>query len=131
MRAVALIAGAGLLVGFFLPWLRFADVAKFSGLSLMVSGGSAVEALTGPARGMLIIIPVCGAVLVASAVFAPRLAGLASLVSGLAILGFGLFTLARMFIATVGLGMWLVVVSSLVAAGVGAVAVAGGRSASE
>jgi len=114
-----LVAGLGLLVGFFLPWMRFGQFAALSGLSLMVSSGSAVDALAGPSRGLLVIIPVCGAALVASAIFAPRVAALVSLISGIVILAFGLFTLARLFFETVGPGMWIVVVSALASAAVG------------
>lgn len=118
-RAIVLVAGLGLLVGFFLPWMRFGQFAALSGLSLMVSSGSAVDALAGPSRGLLVIIPVCGAALVASAIFAPRVAALVSLISGIVILAFGLFTLARLFFETVGPGMWIVVVSALASAAVG------------
>jgi len=122
VRAVAFLAGLGLLGGFFLPWLRFGEVAAVSGLSLMVSSGTAVTALAGPAKGMLIIVPVCGGALVACAVLFPRLAGLATFVGGLSVIGFGLFTLARAFFQTVGTGMWIVVLSALVAAATGLVA---------
>jgi hypothetical protein len=128
-RAVVLVAGLGLLVGFFLPWMRFGDFAALSGLSLMVSSGTAVDALAGPSRGLLVIIPVCGAALVASAILAPRFAALVSLVSGIAILAFGLFTLARLFFETVGPGMWVVVVSAFAAAGVGVAYLASDRDA--
>lgn len=132
LRALVLVAGLGLLGGFFLPWLSFGEFAAVSGLSLLVSSGTVVEALSGPSRGLLVMIPVCGTVLVASGVLAPRLAPVAALASGVAILAFGLFTLARVFFQTVGLGMWLVVGSSLLAAAVGIAAWArkrAGRSA--
>lgn len=118
-RAVAFAAGLGLLIGFFLPWMRFGQVAVLSGLSLMVSSGTGIDALAGPARGLLVIIPVSGAALIASALFAPRLSPVVSLLSGFAILAFGLFTLARLFLQTVGFGMWVVVLSALVATGMG------------
>lgn len=122
------VAGLGLLIGFFLPWLRFGEVAVVSGLSLMFSSGTVVNALAGPSRGLLIIIPAAGAALVASSLLAPRLVPFTSLLSGLAILLFGLFTLARVFFQTVGLGMWVVVVSALVATAIGIAALSRGRS---
>jgi len=127
-RAIVVITGVGLLIGFFLPWIRFADVAAVSGLSLLVSSGTVVEALAGPSRGLLILIPVCGAALIACGIFGPRLAALAALASGLAIIGFGLFTLARVFVATVGTGMWVVVVSALAATATGLAALLRSRS---
>lgn len=130
MRGVAFVAGLGLLLGFFLPWIRFGQAAAFSGLSLMVSGGTVVDALAGPSRGLLIIIPACGAALVASAILAPRWTPTTALISGGAILLFGFFTLARLFLNTVGIGMWIVVVAALVCAGIGVASIARGRGAS-
>lgn len=129
MRGIVLIAGLGLLVGFFLPWLRFGEFAAVSGLSLMVSSGTAVDALAGPSRGLLIVIPGCGAALIACSLFGPRVAVLASLAAGLAILVFGLITLARVFIETMGPGMWIVTASALLAVGAGLAGIARSRSA--
>jgi len=129
LRAIVFLAGLGLLVGFFLPWLRFGEIAAVSGLSLMVSSGTAVDALAGPSRGLLILIPVCGAAMVGTSFLGPRASILAALSSGVAILAFGLFTLARIFLETVGSGMWIVVVSALMAIGAGIAGIARIRSA--
>ncbi len=129
LRVVVFVAGLGLLVGFFMPWLRFGQFAAVSGLSLMVSSGEAVDALAGPASGMLVLIPASGAALVAASVFGPRLAVVTALGTGLAILGFGLFTLARLFLETMGTGMWVVVGSALLAVGAGVAGLARTRSA--
>ena len=130
LRALVFVSGLGLLVGFFLPWLRFGEFAAVSGLSLLVSSGQAVDALAGPARGMLVLIPLCGAALVAASVFGPRLAVVVALVGGIVVLAFGFFTLARVFLETMGAGMWLVVASALVAAGAGIAGFARNRSGS-
>lgn len=129
LRVVVLLAGLGLLVGFFLPWLRFGEFAAVSGLSLMVSSGSAVDALTGPSRGLLIMVPACGAGLVACSAFGPRASVIAALAAGIAISCFGLFTLARVFLETMGSGMWIVSGSALLAVGAGIAGIAGRRSA--
>ena len=128
LRAVVLVAGLGLLVGFFLPWLRFGQFAVVSGLSLMVSSGQAVDALAGPARSMLILIPASGAALIAASWFGPRVAGFAALAGGLSILVFGLFTLARLFLETMGTGMWIVVAAALLALGAGVTGLTRSRS---
>lgn len=128
LRVVVFLAGIGLLVGFFMPWLRFGQFAAVSGLSLMVSSGEAVDALAGPSRGMLILIPASGAALLGASVFGPRVAGMAALGTGIAILGFGLFTLARLFLETMGSGMWVVVGSALLAVGAGVAGLARSRS---
>lgn len=128
LRALVFVGGLGLVVGFFLPWLRFGEFAAVSGLSLMVSSGQAVDALAGPARGLLVLIPVSGGALIAASVFGPRLAVLAALVGGIVVLAFGFFTLARVFLETMGAGMWVVVASALLAAGAGVAGVARSRS---
>ena len=128
LRALVFVSGLGLLVGFFLPWLRFGEFAAVSGLSLMVSSGQAVDALAGPARGLLVLIPASGAALIAASVFGPRLAVLAALVGGIVVLGFGFFTLARVFFETMGVGMWIVVASAVLAAGAGVAGFARSRS---
>ena len=53
LRLVVSLAGLGLLVGFFLPWLRFGDVAAVSGLSLMVSLAAVALAMTGVSTGRM------------------------------------------------------------------------------
>lgn len=124
LRGLVLLAGIGLLIGFFLPWLRFGQFAALSGLSLMVSSGTAVDALAGPARGFLLLIPACGAALVGCGWIGPRASILAALVAGLAIVAFGLFTLARVFFETVGTGMWIVTASAVLALGAGIAGIA-------
>lgn len=129
LRVVVFVAGLGLLVGFFLPWLRFGEFAAVSGLSLMVSSGQAVDAVAGPSRGLLILIPACGAGLIAASAFGPRMAVVAALAAGIAVLGLGLFTLARVFLETMGAGMWIVAASALIAAGAGVAGLLRSRSA--
>lgn len=124
LRGLVFLAGVGLLVGFFLPWLRLGQFAALSGLSLLVSSGSAVDALAGPARGFLLLIPACAIALVGCGWLGPRPSILAGLVAGLAIVAFGLFTLARVFFETVGSGMWIVTASALVAVGAGVAGIA-------
>lgn len=128
LRGLVFLSGLGLIVGFFLPWLRFGEFAAVSGLSLLVSSGQAVDALAGPARGLLILIPVSGAALIAASVFGPRMAVLAALVGGIVVLAFGFFTLARVFLETMGAGMWIVSASALLAAGAGVAGFARSRS---
>jgi hypothetical protein len=60
-------------------------------------------------------------------VIGPRAAARAALSTGLVILTFGFYAVASAFINTTGIGMWLVVVSALVAAGVGLAASGSGR----
>ena len=124
LRGIVFLAGVGLLVGFFLPWLRLGEFAAMSGLSLMVTSGTAVSQIAGPARGLLILIPACGAALVGCSLLGHRASVLAGLIAGVAVLGFGLFTLARVFLETMGSGMWIVAASALIAIGAGIAGIA-------
>jgi len=126
-RALTMCAGAGLVAGFFMPWLKLGDVASMSGLSLAVSSGSMVDVLAGPARAMLFFVPISGVAMMACAVLGPVAAARAALVSGALIMLFGFYTLMTVFIDTTGLGTWVVVASALGAAAVGLAA--RGRSA--
>ena len=115
-------AGVALLIGFFLPWIKLGEVAAISGFAMLVSSGTVIEAVAGPSRAMLFTIPAAAVAMIACSVVGPKAAARSALVSGLAILLFGLYTAARAFFSSTGTGMWLVVFASLVAAGVGLVA---------
>jgi hypothetical protein len=118
-RAVAFAVGAGLLIGFFLPWLKLGEAAAFSGFALLASSGQVIDALAGPSRGLLLLIPLAGTAIIASSIAGPRAATTASLISGLLILCFGFYTALRVFLGSTGLGMWLVVLCALLATGLG------------
>lgn len=107
------VSGLGLLVGFFMPWLRLGAAMTVSGFGLMLSGGEVVEALTGPHRMLLFGIPMFGLALLLSALFAPRFAGWIGLVGGTLIVVYGLVTVISVFLAATGAGMWIVVFASL------------------
>jgi hypothetical protein len=115
-------AGVALLVGFFLPWVTLGDVAAVSGFALLASSGTMIETMAGPSRGLLFVIPAAGLLMIGCSAMGPKAAARSALVSGLGILAFGLYTAARAFISSTGTGMWIVVLASLVAAGVGLVA---------
>jgi hypothetical protein len=106
-------AGLGLLVGFFMPWLKLGAAMTVSGFGLMLSAGEVVEALTGPHRMLLFAIPMFGLALLGAAVFAPRFAGWVGLVAGTLIIVYGLVTVISVFLAATGAGMWIVVFASL------------------
>jgi hypothetical protein len=122
-RGLLGLAGLGLLVGFFMPWLVLGHVAALSGFSLMVTRGEVVEMISGSHRVMLFAVPLLGVVLLAGAFFGHRSMVWIGTISGVCLLVFGLFTLISLFFATTGLGMWVVVFSAFLALGVGLVGI--------
>jgi hypothetical protein len=114
-RSLWMVAGAGLLLGFFLPWMTIGQTASVSGLGLLVTSGELVQLVTGPHRFLLFSVPVLGAALVVSAAMGRRVAAWIAVLAGAVILAGGLYTMIRLFLDTTGFGMWLVVGSSLVA----------------
>jgi hypothetical protein len=115
------LAGLGLLVGFFLPWVRLGDVVSLSGLGMALTGGEAIKELSGPFRSILFVVPLAGLALIASAI-RDWAVGWAGLAGGLLIVAIGLFTLIRVFLDSTGAGMWVVALSALVATAVGVIA---------
>ncbi len=122
LRAALLAAGIGLIVGFFLPWLQLGTMASMSGFSLMVTGGDAVKAISGPHRVLLVLVPVSGAVLCAAAIYSgqmARIAAWAALLTGAAVTAAGLIAPLLVFLDTTGSGVWMVALSALLALAVG------------
>jgi hypothetical protein len=114
------LAGLGLLIGFFLPWIRLGELVSMSGLSMALTGGEAVKELSG-FRMILLIVPLAGLALIASAIRSWAYAWVA-LASGILIFVAALFTLIRVFLDSTGAGMWVVAISALTAVAVGFIA---------
>jgi hypothetical protein len=130
MRVVFAVCGMGLLVGFFLPWFTVGELMSVSGLGLVFSDGQMVHMLSGANRFLLFAIPALAVVLVVGAVFGNRVVSFAAVGGGLLILGYGIYTLVRLFLSSTGPGMWLVIFSSVVALAIGLVDV-GRRSSAK
>jgi hypothetical protein len=115
--------GAALLIGFFMPWFKVGALLSVSGLSLLVSSGEMVGLLSGSNRFLLVIVPLLGAALLGGSVLASRATRLMAVAgSGLFLLG-GLFLTIRLFLSSTGTGMWLVVLSALLALSVGLISI--------
>lgn len=119
-RVLLLLAGVGLLIGFFLPWVNL-EAVQVSGFNLLVTSGRAVDALAGPNSEFLVMIPLMAIALIASALFRPRLAVWVGFATGITIIFYGLYTLMRTFLGTTGSGVWITVGASLLALLVGVV----------
>lgn len=103
------LSGLGLFVGFFLPWVRFGKMVSASGFGLMVSQGEIVQVLSGPARTLLLAVPVLGAMLLFGAATGHAASLWVALFAGVLVIGYGLFMLVTLFLQTTGLGLWVVV----------------------
>ena len=111
-RTAAGVAGAALLIGFFLPWLDvgLGGLGAASGLDMVVKGNglSAVRVVLG-------LVPLAGAVLLAAAIKGGAALPKVSLAVGLGLLGYGVYQVGRSFLAITGLGLWLVIAAAIVA----------------
>ena len=124
-RTLLVLAGLGLLAGFFMPWVSL-EAMRLSGFALVINSGQAIDALAGGNSALLIAIPILAVALIASALFMPRLSIWLGLITGSAIILYGIITLMRFFLGMTGAGMWLTVAASLLALVVGLIA--SGRS---
>jgi len=122
MRVALGLAGLGLVVGFFLPWVRLGDVLVLSGLGMSLTSGEVIQTLSGPFRAIVFVVPVAGLVLLATAIRGARAIGAAGLACGLLVFATGALTLIGAFLDSTGAGMWVVVISALTATAVGFVA---------
>lgn len=110
LRIVLGTAGLLLVVGFFLPWVQFADDAKHSGLDLVIENDHAIRQTIGETqRWILLVVPVLGIVLTAVGFLGFRWSGVVSAVIGLLLLGYGAVTVVIIFFQSTGLGLWLIV----------------------
>ena len=113
------LAGLGLLVGFFLPWIRLGNTLVLSGFSLSVSSGDAVDVVSGPSSALLFVVPVSAVALMVCAYLGHRISVWVALLSSVILLGYGAFTVVRLFLQSTGAGMWLVVGCAMLSFAVG------------
>jgi hypothetical protein len=115
MRVLLGGCGVALVGGFFMRWLTLGDMVSVSGFTLIVTEGEMVSLLSGSHRFLLFAVPVFGILLVVAGVFGHRFGLWVALVTGVTVLGFGAFTLIRLFVESTGAGLWIVVGASLLA----------------
>ena len=118
-RAAFVLAGAGLLVGFFLPWVKLGALVSVSGLGLVFAEGDVVSMISGSNRFLLFAIPLLAATLMVLGALGQKAASWVGAVGGVAILGYAVYTVLSVFLASTGFGMWLVAASTLVALSLG------------
>ena len=129
IRAVFVICGAALLAGFFMPWFKLGNLLTVTGMGLVFTQGDAVGMLSGANRFLLVAVPLLGALLLLGGALGYRVTSWVAVIGAAVILLYGLFTVMGLFISSTGLGMWLVILASIAALGIGLFGV--GRRASE
>lgn len=115
MRALLGFAGLSLLVGFFLPWVRYPAVEATdtqaavpehfqSGLDLLTTWPD----IQGTAPIAVLLVPILGALLSAASFMGFRYAGHTAMAVAVGMLGYGLYVLGSMFIQFTGYGLWTI-----------------------
>jgi hypothetical protein len=109
-RTLIAVAGAALIIGFFLPWVDLGFGPTISGFNVVraASGGSILHL-------MLWAIPIGGVAMVATAMTGSRHVRLTSAGVGVALVGYAVVKTVHAFFATTGLGLWLVIIAALAA----------------
>ncbi len=105
-RALACIAGLGLVVGFFLNWQQSTEInlESYTGLELALKGRTAIWA-----------IPAVGGILIALGAWGRRPALLGSMLIGLALLLVGTWQTLTYLAQTIGPGLWITAGAAIVA----------------
>ena len=121
MRALLGFSGLSLLVGFFLPWVRYpateavGDTAAVpehfqNGLDLLTTW----ESVEGTPPVAILIVPILGALLSAASFMGFRYAGQTAIAVAVGMLAYGLYVLGSMFVQFTGYGLWTVAVGTFV-----------------
>jgi hypothetical protein len=112
-RIAYVLAGVTLVIAFFMPWVKAGSLLSSSGFGLLFVSGEMVEVVSGSYRFLLVLVPLFGALLVTGGVLAWRATQWLAVGGAAVILGFGFIQLVRVFLTSTGVGMWLVVVASM------------------
>ncbi len=115
MRLLLGISGLGILVGFFLPWIRqteiingaaggsITNVRMLSGLDLIMRGH-----LSGTPVAWLLLVPALGLLVACVSMLGFRWSGQLAILSALGLIVYAGYILLRTFIGLTGFGLWLV-----------------------
>jgi hypothetical protein len=114
LRVLLGFSGLALLVGFFLPWFRVpgaegTQATLQSGYALMTSGD-----LAGTPALLLLVVPILGAVLSATAFMGFRFSGEVAVGVAVLLIVYALYVLLQVFVQHTGEGLWIVAGSTLV-----------------
>ncbi|MGE0787668.1 MAG: hypothetical protein AB7S26_18480 [Sandaracinaceae bacterium] len=137
LRIVLGTAGLSLVIGFFLPWLQLGEGAAVSGMQtvsgmdLVINTNPVIRALVDDdiQRYLLLLVPGFGLALTAVGFLGVRYSGHIAAVLGLLIVLYGVITVIVFFFQKTGVGLWLILVGSILAVAAGTFAWARARSA--
>jgi cbb3-type cytochrome oxidase subunit 3 len=133
MRALMGFAGLSLLVGFFLPWVRFPAVAAEEGTSAVPehfqNGLDLLMAhdIQGTTPMAILLVPILGACLSAVSFMGFRYAAQTAIAVAVGMLAYGLYVLGSMFVQFTGYGLWTVAGGTFVILLLGVIAYMFGR----
>lgn len=107
-RTMIAVAGAALLIGFFLPWV---DV----GFGPTISGYTVARAVHSASTfsAMLWLIPLGGLAMLVSSLLGSRHARMISVLVGLGLVGYATIKTVHAFFATTGIGLWVVIAAAV------------------
>lgn len=115
-RALLGIAGAALLVGFFMPWVQLGDLATLTGLELVISNNILLRDSLGSSQRLLFAVcPIAGLALLFLALRGHRLTRYVATISGLTVLGVAIVTALGLFLKITHSGLWIVLLGAFVA----------------
>jgi amino acid transporter len=120
-------AGILLLVGFFMPWLNLGELrigddmrGTVSGLDLVLSNEAEVVRTLGVHRWIILLIPVLGVALAAVGYLGFRWSGIVGAGIGIVVIGYGVVTVVLLFFRTTAFGIWMILIGTFLAVGIGA-----------
>jgi len=119
-RVVFGLCGAALLVGFFMPWFLVGQFLSMSGFGLVFTSGQLVGLLAGANRSLLIAVPLLGVLLIIGSVWGHRITSWFAAGGAFTLLAFAFISVMHVFLSSTGAGMWIVVLATFVALGMGA-----------
>jgi hypothetical protein len=104
------LVGATAVIAFFLPFFDVGGLFAVTGLEIVMNGD-----ISWFTRTLVALVPVGGITIFGAAVTGSRKARPIAGLFGLGVLGYLTYQAIKIFVATTGLGMWLVIAAALAA----------------
>lgn len=121
LRIAAIVSGAGLVLGFLLPWIRFADFATLSGLEILVNDTMVVRKSVGVVQQRLVaLVPLVGLVILGFGIRNGPGLRWVLLGGGVLLVLFGAFAVLMIFVQVTSVGLWVVAIALVLSILVGA-----------
>ncbi len=118
-RTLYTLAGALILLAFFMPWLRIGDLGRLSGFEIMFADNIVLRQAVNRTHRMFVgAVPVLGVLMAVFAVKGWRIAHVTALITGLYVFAFGISIFGALFFSATSLGLWIVIGAALLSAAV-------------